>query len=556
MHAGINIYDQNPARNIPKNLNFTINFTPQRLTLSSILIRTELGELLDNAPLTIIERLNFLNPDLHLRYPSFTNRHPIGINNFQILSENVYDFQQNNPHIVFDSDLNVTFTINEQSVRLSTLLRNTNLGQIRRNDPSTIMERLWELNRDLVFHFDFVPGIDFSSFLTSTTLIIPLSHMFHPNSIIFTENLNIIYDCDFSVTFTTLEDISNYKPSNLHTTTTTPSPLAGGSAVLPSTSEQSFNIGTSSRNRNQQSNQSTGSRINQKPKCDILKTQIIDQKLLDIYHTTSTESKNNVRKKLTEIYGQHFTDASWTQFEKIVELHKYGIVFITPNKNEYLLKGLATTTTMSIPPAYKVVKWISSPQATTVVETEEAVPLLEVGEEGAIAIGEEVVEGGASVMIEGGPIGWVVGGVIIVGGIAYLVYNWSHAHNADINSHNQYNKIEKYYIPLDNKTPQYTESSKIKLGISNDMWIKLAEIYQDNKDNYQLFEKKILSEITKFPQLIGTLANSLSDSNLKTLVKVMYNNFSEINIFYMMTNQHGWKIVTNAVGNYLEIEPE
>ncbi|BDT05036.1 hypothetical protein SHM_26820 [Spiroplasma ixodetis] len=32
--------------------------------------------------------------------------------------------------------------------------------------------------------------------------------------------------------------------------------------------------------------------------------------------------------------------------------------------------------------------------------------------------------------------------------------------------------------------------------------------------------------------------------------------FSEINIFYMMTNQHGWKIVTNAVGNYLEIEPE
>ncbi|WP_338958020.1 hypothetical protein [Spiroplasma endosymbiont of Tiphia femorata] len=237
-------------------------------------------------------------------------------------------------------------------------------------------------------------------------------------------------------------------------------------------------------------------------------------------------------------------------------MHKYGIVFITPNKNEYLLKGLATTTTMSIPPAYKVVKWISSPQATTVVETEEAVPLLEVGEEGAIAIGEEVVEGGASVMIEGGPIGWVVGGVIIVGGIAYLVYNWSHAHNADINSHNQYNKIEKYYIPLDNKTPQYTESSKIKLGISNDMWIKLAEIYQDNKDDYQLFEKKILSEITKFPQLIGTLANSLSDSNLKTLVKVMYNNFSEINIFYMMTNQHGWKIVTNAVGNYLEIEPE
>ncbi|WP_339039052.1 hypothetical protein [Spiroplasma endosymbiont of Andrena trimmerana] len=49
--------------------------------------------MLDNAPLTIIERLNFLNPDLHLRYPSFTNRHPIGINNFQILSENVYDFQ-------------------------------------------------------------------------------------------------------------------------------------------------------------------------------------------------------------------------------------------------------------------------------------------------------------------------------------------------------------------------------------------------------------------------------------------------------------------------------
>ncbi len=114
---------------------------------------------------------------MHLRYPSFTNRHPIGINNFQILSENVYDFQQNNPHIVFDSDLNVTFTINEQSIRLSTLLRNTNLGQIRRNDPSTIMERLWELNPDLVFHFDFVPGIDFSPFLTSTTLIIPLSQI-------------------------------------------------------------------------------------------------------------------------------------------------------------------------------------------------------------------------------------------------------------------------------------------------------------------------------------------------------------------------------------------
>ncbi len=315
--------------------------------------------------------------------------------------------------------------------------------------------------------------------------------MFRPNSIIFTQNLNIIYDCDFSVTFTTLEDISNYRPSNSHTTTTTtPSPSAGGSAVLPSTSEQSFNIGTSSRNRNQHSNQSTYSRTNQKPKCDILKTQIIDQKLLDIYHTKSTESKNNARKKLTEIYGQHFTDASWAQFEKIVELHKYGIVFITRNKNEYLLKGLATTTTMSIPPAYKVVKWISSPQATTVVETEEAVPLLEVGEEGAIAIGEEVVEGGASVMIEGGPIGWVVGGVIIVGGIAYLAYNWSHAHNADINSHNQYNKIEKYYVPLDNKNPQYTESSKIKLGISNDMWIRLAEIYQDNKDDYQLFEKK------------------------------------------------------------------
>ncbi|WP_342273023.1 hypothetical protein [Spiroplasma endosymbiont of Acasis viretata] len=205
------------------------------------------------------------------------------------------------------------------------------------------MERLWELNPDLVFHFDFAAGIDFSPFLTSTTLIIPLSHMFRPNSIIFTQNLNIIYDCDFSVTFTTLEDISNYRPSNSHTTTTTtPSPSAGGSAVLPSTSEQSFNIGTSSRNRNQHSNQSTYSRTNQKPKCDILKTQIIDQKLLDIYHTTSTESKNNARKKLTEIYGQHFTDASWAQFEKIVELHKYGIVFITPNKNEYCHLPLAT----------------------------------------------------------------------------------------------------------------------------------------------------------------------------------------------------------------------
>ncbi len=59
------------------------------------------------------------------------------------------------------------------------------------------------------------------------------------------------------------------------------------------------------------------------------------------------------------------------------------------------------------------------------------------------------------------------------------------------------------------------------------MWVRLAEIYQDNKDDYQLFEKKILSEITKFPQLIGTLANSLSDSNLKILVKVMYNNFQK-----------------------------
>jgi len=585
VHTRTNIIDEDSTRFISKKFKFTINFRTQIQTLSSSIININLGELLDNSPQTIINRLNRLNPNLNLNYPIFLRRFPINLNSFNILAEDFNDFQQNNRHLIFDRVFTFTFTVNSESIRLSSLIRNTNLGEIESNDPNTIMERMWELNPDLIYHFDFLGGANLGSFITPTTLVIPRANMFFPEPIIYT-NLNIIYDCDISVTFTTRNPLPEWQSITSTTTPSTSSQSSTSNANQLGSSDESLSTSPSST-----TSQSTNgiNNIILEEKNEI--KQFINSTLLKIYNNTSHKTKNEAKNVLKNLYGNHFTDDSWKQFEKLIELHKYGIVFIGQtindhsNKNKYKTmaeKLVGTSTAVSVPTGYLAVKTSIAPTATTTV-TEESIPLLETSvaiseaEGGVIIVGETAMSEGGIAIIEGsailGPIGLlIVGGGIVIGGISYLIYNWTHAdvHHANVNSHSQYNIIIKdehfNTSSFAINTPPYTS---INIGIKTNTWIELAKIYQEHQNDYSKFEQKFIEKInnfkknstvttsTFFSKKTRSLAiNNISNSDLKKLAKVIYNNFTKINIFYLITNQHGWKIKINNIGDTFTIEPE
>ncbi|AXF95385.1 hypothetical protein [Spiroplasma phoeniceum] len=142
----------------------------------------------------------------------------------------------------------------------------------------------------------------------------------------------------------------------------------------------------------------------------------------------------------------------------------------------------------------------------------------------------------------------IIGGLVLAGtGLFYWIFGPNQTTVVKHESHNQYNEIEKYY--------QFLAHDKLKLSIDSVKWKTIIEIYQKYSSNYQEFVKKIKEKITGFHKEDHSgWGGKLDDSDINILIKVLFDNFHIINNSFLTNSTHGWKIVTNTIGSYLQIE--
>jgi hypothetical protein len=208
--------------------------------------------------------------------------------------------------------------------------------------------------------------------------------------------------------------------------------------------------------------------------------------------------------------------------------------------------------------------------STTIGTTGETIEMTPLLSEGGLAAAEtlSVAEGTAIVTTEGAVIGAEAGAAtalapetlglsLVIGGLAIagtaIIWWLSHDNNnveaVKHESHNQYNEIEKYY--------QFLAHDQLKLDINISEWDKIKQIYQENANNYQEFKNKIKSEITNFKKEDHSgWGGSITDEDINTLIKIIYNHFQEINNYFSFNPNHGWKIITDTGGSYFIIEEE
>lgn len=208
---------------------------------------------------------------------------------------------------------------------------------------------------------------------------------------------------------------------------------------------------------------------------------------------------------------------------------------------------------------------VSGSASSTAVSTGEAIEMTPILSEGLTAAETlSVVEGTAVIATEGAVIGAeagtatalapeTVGLSLVIGGLAIagtaIIWWLSGNDNTQAvkhESHNQYNKIEKYY--------KFLSHDQLKLGIDSSKWNKIKQIYK-NANNYQEFKNKIKSEINNFHREDHSgWGGSITDDDINTLIDILYNHFQEINNHFLSIPNHGWKIITNTVGSYFIIE--
>ncbi|MFJ1522479.1 hypothetical protein [Spiroplasma sp. ald] len=276
---------------------------------------------------------------------------------------------------------------------------------------------------------------------------------------------------------------------------------------------------------------------------------ITNSKIYKVIRQYNDLSKEQKQQKLNEI-NQHFQTLSENDKKDFIDkLKAIGTFAIGAG-----ISGVGTKITVG-----------GSASTTIGAEaTGEAIEMTPLLSEGGLTAAEtlSVAEGTAVVTTEGAVIGaeagtaaalapetlglsLVIGGLVIAGTaiIWWLSGHDSNSQAVKHESHNQYNEIEKYY--------KFLAHDQLKLDININKWNKIKQIYQENANNYQEFKNQIKSEITNFHKEDHSgWSGSITDNDINTLINIIYNHFQEINNHFLSNPNHGWKIVTNTIGNY------
>ncbi|ELL44120.1 hypothetical protein SMIPMB4A_v3c9630 [Spiroplasma melliferum IPMB4A] len=212
---------------------------------------------------------------------------------------------------------------------------------------------------------------------------------------------------------------------------------------------------------------------------------------------------------------------------------------------------------------------IFSPRSTAAIESEETMeltPLLTTTAPEELTMAETLTaETTATVISEGTIIGTeatvitalapetlglslVIGGLILAGtGLLYWIFNDNSVVKHE--SNNQYNEIEKYY--------QFLAHDKLKISISTKEWTIIKIIYQTYYYDFNAFKKKIKTQVLAFHQEDHSgWGGTILSTDIDILIKTIFNHFLTIDHHFGTTQQHGWKIITNTIGSYLQVEPE
>ncbi|ALA98579.1 hypothetical protein SKUN_001725 (plasmid) [Spiroplasma kunkelii CR2-3x] len=539
IHARENI--QSNEYPIPASINFTINFNLP--TLSTIIRNRNLG---NNISITIyglneceinfgdiIYELRRLNPNLSNYYQNIfdflaIDHRQTTLRNTQLsLISAGLEF-----YTVFRSDDRINVNFNDYiniNVLNSILIDHNNLGEIPDNRPQTILQRVRELNPNININFFTIR----ENSITENSAIIQWNRTNSPFPLIQYQNL---------LTFS----IRNSKTSDENDKELIKNKLEDNNCQTNNI--ESFLVGTESGNG---SGSVDGSNALEKIKLTPTKEAILtDQKIFDKFNSLSKQQK---QQKLNEI-NQHYQTLS--QNDKKVFKDKLIVIGTSAIEAGIIAVGTKITVGGS-----------ASSAAVSTGEAVELTPLLSEGLTAAETL--SVVEGTTAVVTEGAVIGAEAGTAaalapetlglsLVIGGLAITgtaIIWWLNNHENNSQAvkhelHNQYNEIEKYY--------KFLAHDQLKLDINSNEWNKIKQIYQENSNNYQEFKNKIKLEITNFhKENHSGWGGSITDDDINTLIKIIYNHFQEINNhFSSCGNNQGWKIVTNTIGNYFKIEQE
>ncbi|WP_338963479.1 hypothetical protein [Spiroplasma endosymbiont of Sarcophaga carnaria] len=138
-------------------------------------------------------------------------------------------------------------------------------------------------------------------------------------------------------------------------------------------------------------------------------------------------------------------------------------------------------------------------------------------------------------------------GLIIVGTTSLIWWlNDSSSQLIRNKPHSQYNEIEKYYKVF---------HDQLKIGINLSKWKKISQIYYQYYNNYQKFSHMVKKEIIDFYREDHSgWGGSINENDIDILIKVLFNNFNEINNKFVVNSVGGWKIVTDTNGSYFLME--
>jgi len=600
--------------------NVIVHFNPQIINLWSILNPTnsnlsklDLGELPDNSFSTILEAVIKREPNNKFR--------KIFRNNLRIIriDRNSAELEINNFNDVpIQGSIIVHF--NPAIIYLSSVITNTNLGELPDNSFSTILEAVIRTNPHSGLTVNDLVAIR----VTTNSATITSRNNNYSGNVYVTFNinnknsknkrpLNFNNDEDDKDKFKKSKYDYNQQNDIDKQSTTTKKPNAGSGSVSIIRKTNLANILINTYLGELQNNQTETilNKIlklnNNVEKNDIEISAVIDNwasiiptsdskyegavminfilnknnynkyhHLLNKYNSLSKEEK---QQKLNEI-NQHYQNLSENDKKVFKDklknvglgltstgIYGAGILGISKMTGISPIKGLSTT-------ANYIRNSLSSTSTSVSTGTGEAMEITPLLSESTVAEGLtaaetlSVAEGTAVVATEGAVIGTEVGTAatlapetlglsLVIGGLAiagteiiWWLSNYDNNSQAvKHESHIQYNEIEKYY--------KFLAHDQLKLDINSNEWNKIRQIYQENSNNYQEFKNKIKSEIINFHKEDHSgWDGSITDDDINTLIKALFDNFSKINKEFLSNHKHGWTIVTNTIGSYFMIEEE
>ncbi|WP_253301524.1 hypothetical protein, partial [Spiroplasma endosymbiont of Phyllotreta cruciferae] len=491
---------------IPDSIIFTINFSTNSFTLSSIISNTNIGNIENNYHYTILQNLQRLNPDIISRNI-----------NLEIIetSINSATIRNLNSEIIGDT-IEVNFTTNNHTI--DSLIEETDLGELPDSKEETILNAIIELNPSIeINNINSIENITNNSATIYGNIgpllncpVLEMDNLWRPAENNELNNVSIYYRefMDSIEVFFTLNIYQTIKPEEpiyqtikpeepIYQTIKPEEPLH--EQVLKSLSPETRDF-FSSKNNDLNNNKI----IN---KYNSLSKERKQQKLNEInqhYQKLSENNKKNFKDTLKTIgkaaLGSGVSISGGSSAKLLYSK------LIKPNKIKYDLIGYMKKN--DITPLNEETPLLSETENSSTTEAIEMEPLLSESNgltaaetlttaEGGIVTTEEVVIGTeASTAVSLAPetlgLSLIIGGLLlaIMGGVIWWLNSGDDLEAIKHNTHNQYDAIEKYY--------KFLAHDQLKLDINSNEWNKIKKIYWENLDNYQEFKNKIKSEIINF----------------------------------------------------------